>query len=247
MAATGTPIAHRLTDAFRVISIDLRGHGESEIPDGIDLVWTGMAQDILAVIDHFDLADVRVAGHSMGGCSAVLAEQVRPGTITAAWLFEPIVMPNDSAMYRSGPNPLVEMARRRREVFDTREAAYDRYASRPPFDTSDPASLWAYVDWGFEDMPDGSVRLKCRGEIEAQVFEHSRTNAFEGLASVQTAAVVAGGNDPEGPAKAAPMIAEALPNARFDLYNEYSHFGPMEAPDVMADAIRAAVITPLTH
>lgn len=101
--------------------MDFRGHGDSVVPDGITYDWPGMADDVLAVIDGLGLSTpVAAVGHSMGGCSIVLAELARPGTIAAAWLFEPILIPSGGGEHfaADGPNPLAESARRRREVFD---------------------------------------------------------------------------------------------------------------------------------
>jgi hypothetical protein len=56
--------------------------------------------------------------------------------------------------------------------------------------------------------------------------------------------VVAGGEADEAhaiPAQVAPIIADALGNARFELHPELSHFGPMQAPAVIAASIMAHV------
>lgn len=208
------PICRRLGDQYRCIAIDLRGHGDSEIPEGLELAWPGMARDVLAVLDHFGLSQVRAVGHSMGGCSLVLAELMRPGTITKGWLCEPIIIPEDPTMFTPGHSPLAESARRRREVFESREAAFERYSSRPPFDNVDPEALHAYVDGGFRDLPDGTVILKCRGSVEAAVFDNSLTDAFEHLPQVESILTINGSGDGGGPAEIAPTVAEQLSTLR---------------------------------
>ena len=207
--------------------------------------WHGMANDVLAVIDHFGFADLRVVGHSMGGCSLVLAESMRPGTIIGGWLFEPIVVPSDIVQLanESGERTSVmsEAARRRREIFESRDAAYERYASRPPFSTAHPDALRAYVDHGFEDLPDGTVRLKCRREVEAQVYENSMTDAWDRAPEVRSQLVIGGSGDGKAPAHWAPAVAERLPNGTFEHYPDLTHFAPLEAPDRVTAAIRAGV------
>ena len=59
-------------------------------------------------------------------------------------------------------NPLAEGALRRRPTFASRDEAFENYSSKPPFSALDPDALRAYVDHGFADEPDGTVRLKCR-------------------------------------------------------------------------------------
>lgn len=239
------PICERLAGEYRCIGIDLRGHGDSTIPTGLDLAWEGMARDVLAVVDHFGFETVHGVGHSMGGCSLILAESMRPGTVDRGWLCEPIVIPDDPELYpQEGPNVLAESSRRRREVFDSRDAAFARYASRPPFEGTDPAALRAYVDHGFADLPDGTVMLKCRGEIEAQVFEHSRTGAFDLLPSIRSHLTISGSGDGAGPANIAPLVAEALPNGTVEFLPELTHFAPLEDPGRVAGCIRAALAGP---
>lgn len=54
-----------LSDRYRVIAVDLRGHGESPKPaHGYRIAR--LAQDIREFLVHHDLSDVAIAGHSMG-------------------------------------------------------------------------------------------------------------------------------------------------------------------------------------
>ena len=66
-----TPVGPALADRFRVLSVDLRGHGDSaHTPPYGHLVY---AQDIAALIAHLDLKELVVVGHSMGGGVVVRA------------------------------------------------------------------------------------------------------------------------------------------------------------------------------
>lgn len=56
-----------LARIYRVLTMELRGHGQSGMPTGLDYTTERMAEDLKAVIDHFDPADFAVAGFSMGG------------------------------------------------------------------------------------------------------------------------------------------------------------------------------------
>lgn len=234
------PICHHLSGTYRCIAIDLRGHGDSDTPEGLDLHWDGMAQDILHVIDHFGFGQVSAAGHSLGGGCAMRAELARPGTIGRAWLFEPIIIPVDQQP-PDGRNPMARSARNRREIFESRDAALERYSSRPPFSDVDPEALRAYVEHGFRDLDDGTVILKCRGEVEAKVFESAFNDTFDGLSSVATAVTVAGSGDAGRPALLAPLIAGSLPHGTYEHYGDLTHFAPMEDPARIASAIHAAL------
>lgn len=56
-----------LTDDFRLVAMDLRGHGESEKPHDAYTDSTVWARDVQAVITELDLDDVVLVGWSYGG------------------------------------------------------------------------------------------------------------------------------------------------------------------------------------
>jgi pimeloyl-ACP methyl ester carboxylesterase len=243
-AMTWAPLAGELDTAARCWSLDFRGHGDSTVPDDGDYTWSGMADDVLAAVDHIGAppAGMLAVGHSLGGAALVLAEQARPGTFAGLWLFEPIIPPPPEGPLPAGPNPLATAARKRRRRFPDRDAAYANYASKPPLDTLTPAALRAYVDHGFRDVPGGEVELKCTPEVEAAVFESSfGTPIFPRLGEVRCPVTVAVSGDGGMPARLAPLVVDALPEARLESYPELTHFGPMEDPARLAVAIRAAL------
>ena len=165
------PLAAHLT-GFHLWSIDMRAHGDSDAPRDRPLEWYGFADDVLSVIDGIGLEKPYGVGHSKGAASLLLAEQARPGTFTALYLYEPVVVPTDHVSGHNPDNPLSNGARRRRDAFESFDAAYENYASKPPFSTLHPEVLRVYVDYGFTQNDDGTVSLKCRPENEAEVYAH---------------------------------------------------------------------------
>jgi pimeloyl-ACP methyl ester carboxylesterase len=242
LAMTWAPLAAAVADVAHSWALDFRGHGDSTTPKTLDFAWTGMAEDVLAVVDDLGVTAVRAAGHSMGGAALLMAEQRRPGTFSRLWLYEPIVFPPVEGG-GGGSNPLVEGARRRRPWFPDREAAYANFASKPPLDTLAPEALRAYVDHGLRDRPDDdTVELKCAPDVEARVFAEGATHpTFAHLDQVRCPVTVAASGDRVGPAQIAPLIAEALPNGRLERHPTLTHFGPMEDPEGVAAAVRAAL------
>jgi pimeloyl-ACP methyl ester carboxylesterase len=241
-ALVWAPLVHHLTDRFRCWAVDFRGHGDSTPPVGRSLEWAGFADDVLAVVDTLQLDRPFGVGHSKGGASLLLAEERRPGTLRAAYLFEPIVypVPEELPPGTSRRNELSEGARRRRDVFASRDQAYENYASKPPLSAMHPDALRAYVDHGFADQPDGTVRLKCRPEHEAEVFEMSwQHDAFERLEDVRCPVTVACGGEP-GPSLVAPLVAERLPAGRLEVHDDLGHFGPLQDPARIARSIERA-------
>ncbi len=236
---TWDPITEALGDRYDCWAIDFRGHGDSTLPEGTPLVWTGMSHDLGVAVDHIaqstGQAPSLAVGHSMGGAAIAMTELERPGTFSTVFLFEPILFPAlTENMERRGS--LSEGARRRRDVFESFDAAYERYASRPPLNNFDPRALRAYVDHGFRPI-EGGVKLKCAGSTEADVFDNSDNRAYERLADIPTVTMIAVGGDDAGPATIGPDITERLPNGVFHVDESLSHFGPMEEPDLFADLI----------
>lgn len=229
------PMAASLRSRFHVWALDFRAHGRSTVPASGELGWTGMIDDVLATVDALGGGPVAAFGHSMGGACLMGAELRRPGTIRRAFLFEPIIVP--SGFDGPGPNPLAEAARRRRSGFSSRAEALSRYASRPPLGTWRADALHAYVEHGFADAADGSVRLRCAPEHEAAVFEGSGKPLIRDMATVTTPAVVAFGSRDQGlsPADFAPMVADALPAGEGRSYAHLDHFGPFQDPPTLAE------------
>lgn len=75
-----------LTDAFRVITIDLPGHGESECIGEIHPIEQ-MGEVIKAVLDHLKVTQAVIIGHSMGGYIALSMARVYPGLFRGLGLF----------------------------------------------------------------------------------------------------------------------------------------------------------------
>ncbi|MCX7619885.1 MAG: alpha/beta hydrolase [Acidimicrobiales bacterium] len=237
------PVARRLRD-FHVFAPDFRGHGDSSAPHDLDYDWSGFADDVLAVVAELAPSGEQIvaAGHSKGGAALLLAEQRRPGTFAAVWCYEPVVFPPLDGAH-SLDNPLAEGALRRRETFASAVAAFENFASKPPFNTLDPEALGAYVRFGFRPEPDGTVRLKCPPVVESKVYRMgSQHGAFEHLSKVTCpVTVVSGAELPFGPSAFAARVVERLPNGRLETHPDLGHFGPLEDPARIADSIRQAL------
>lgn len=62
-------VAQRLGEDYRVLTVDLRNHGES--PHARDMDYTAMAADVGRLLERLKLEDVDLIGHSMGGKAAM--------------------------------------------------------------------------------------------------------------------------------------------------------------------------------
>jgi len=244
--AVWEPLSAALGPGFERWAVDFRAHGASAVPPGQDLDWRDIAPDVLTALDALAVPPGKTLGigHSMGGACLLLAELARPGTFAGLWLFEPITPPPGSLPAQAGGSTLVEGALRRRRSFPSPAEALANYASKPPFATLRADALHAYVRHGFTTGEDGAAHLACRPEDEAQVFRRGGDHhAFDRLGEVGCPVVVACGADEHGPALFAAEVADALPRGRLERHEHVGHFGPLEAPEHLAAAIRAFAAT----
>ncbi|WP_424888511.1 alpha/beta fold hydrolase [Streptomyces sp. XH2] len=79
------PVLPRLVERHRVIRFDVRGYGNSPAPTA----KFSVVEDLVAVLDHFGLSRVALAGSSMGGAAAVNLALADPARVAALALLVP--------------------------------------------------------------------------------------------------------------------------------------------------------------
>jgi pimeloyl-ACP methyl ester carboxylesterase len=239
------PLAAHLTATFRCWTFDARGHGDTATPPGLDWDWSSFADDVLAVVDGLGLDQPYGVGHSSGGSALLAAEARRPGTFAALWCYEPVVWPEITDELVASRRPLINGALKRRDVFRSREEAYDNFASKPPLESLDARALRAYVDCGFAPDKEG-VRLKCPPFVEASIYRQGlRHDGFSGLSRVRCPVTIAHGGRSE--AMGADIVqaqVDVLPEARLVTFADLTHFGPLEAIGSVAASILETVAPP---
>lgn len=62
---------------YRVVRLDTRGHGESEVPDS-GYTWENYVADLAGVLDHLGIERAHLVGCSMGGAIALAFAVMRP-------------------------------------------------------------------------------------------------------------------------------------------------------------------------
>lgn len=98
-------VAPKLAENHRVTAFDLRGHGFSAMT-GEGYRASDLGQDIVALMDHLDIDQAHLIGHSFGGAVALAAavhapDRVRQLTLADAWVPALQAMPplNDGAAW----------------------------------------------------------------------------------------------------------------------------------------------------
>jgi pimeloyl-ACP methyl ester carboxylesterase len=226
------PIAEALRSIGHVYSYDQRGHGDSEVPPVETISWDATASDLEGFLAAMGFKNVRAVGHSAGGTAIGAVAARRPDLIARAVLIEPVLVDPDDP--RERPNNLRERTLKRRRSFDSVNAMFDNFASKPPYHSWRRDILLEYCEYGTKADADGRRVLKCPPEIEAQIYATARD--FDGLGYVLRAAapmLVMFGRDSDSPGI---LAAERLraPHRRVVILPGATHFIPMEQPELCA-------------
>lgn len=87
--------ARDLRSDFRVLALDMRGHGDSDWPES-GYTFAQRADDLESFADSVGLRGVAVAAHSTGGVVAALLAERRPDIFSRLALLEPMVVVTES-------------------------------------------------------------------------------------------------------------------------------------------------------
>ena len=252
-AATLAPLAQQLRPHYRVISIDGRGQGDSGaplLPEGVQ--WERFAEDVAAVAGQIldETGHDRIEygiGSSFGGTVTAIAEARRPGTFARIALLDPPLHLTDEWLQQAGLDAavrararpeLVELARRRRAVWPSRDVIRQAWKDKPMFAAWAAEAFDLYVNEGFRDLPDGTVMLKCSPEVEAAVFEATSPdlNLFEVATAVACPALLVHAGRGYFPAALHEKFAAQFQNGAF-LNADAGHLMPLEDPQYCAELL----------
>jgi non-heme chloroperoxidase len=125
-------------EGWYAVSIDLRGHGESDWHAEGNYHWSAFADDVVHLARHFERLPVLV-GASLGGISSLLAVAETPEPLAAALVLVDIA----PRMEREGVERIKAFMRARPEGFASIEEAAEAIAQYLPHRTrrSDPSGL----------------------------------------------------------------------------------------------------------
>ncbi len=219
------PLAHA---GYRVILPDLRGHGQSpSSPEPATM--DAMADDVFRLLDRLQAARVVVVGHSMGGYVALAMLAAQPDR------FSGLVFTNT----RSQADDPAGRAARDETAKAVREHGADVLADRMMAKLV--SSTTRENQPGLIQRLDRMIReTPPEGAIAALQGMRDRPDRTGLLPEIEAPAlVVAGADDPITPADEAHKMADAIPDARFEVIPDTAHMTMIEAPDEFTKTLRA--------
>ncbi len=231
------PLAERLRAIGHVYSYDQRGHGDSSAaPDG-DYSWDSTMRDLEGFITAMGWSGVIAVGHSAGATALGSLACERPDLISRAVLAEPVIFESPTAPELGWRNPFIERTLKRRRIFDSVQAMYSNFESKPPYNTWRKDILRDYCEFGTRPTSDGRRELKCAPETEARFYETARD--FDGLGRILRCTapllIIFGQRGDSLGASLSGKVAQQLKNGRVIDVADTGHFLPMEKPDYVAD------------
>ena len=219
---------------FRVIAYDQRGHGRSTLgSDGIGSA--PMAADLAAVLQHFDVHDGVLVGHSMGGFVTVravldhadLAQRLRGLVLFATWAGRIL----DGAPQNRLQIPLLQSGILQRLIRNKTIATLFGAAqcgARPS-----PAMISAFME-AFNQ------HLDEHGPLLPIVRAFSREDRYPRLGEIAVPTVVmVGTEDSTTPASHSRRLAAGIPGARLVSVPDAGHLLNWEAPDDLIKVVES--------
>jgi non-heme chloroperoxidase len=219
---------------FRVIAFDQRGHGRSTLgSDGIGS--EPMAADLAAVLQHFDVRDGVLVGHSMGGFVTIravldhpdLTARLRGLVLFATWAGRIL----DGAPQNRLQIPLLQRGILQRLLRNQTVAVLFGAAqcgARPS-----PAMISVFIESLHRHLDE-------HGPLLPIVQAFSREDRYPRLAEIDVPTVVmVGSADRTTPPMHSRRLAEGIPGARLVNIPEAGHLLNWEAADELVKVIES--------
>ncbi|NDJ76139.1 MAG: alpha/beta fold hydrolase [Chloroflexi bacterium] len=235
----GFPLAHTiwnaqaeaLSDSYRVITPDLRGHGQSPAPEGVyhmDL----LAREIAALLDDLGIEQAVWVAQSMGGYVAMAALRLFPERFRGIGLVA--THPHaDSDEKRAD-----RMAAANSALANGSQAVADAMLPilfAPEFDLESETAV---------TLSRLMARTAPQGIAGAQRGMAARPDSVATLqATTIPALVIAGAQDQIVDPDVSQRMAATMPNAMFVPIEHAGHMPMLEQPDATTDALRAFMTT----
>ncbi len=150
---TYLPLIEALQQAnWQLYGLDFMGHGRSQISSDFSS-WYYFRDQILALLEHLQLEEVDIIGHSLGGATALLASALELSQgrerIRSLMLLDPTVLSPTAMFLRRlllfSSNSLARQAEKRRSQFRSMELVRRSYRLSPLFQNWDRRAFEAYL------------------------------------------------------------------------------------------------------
>lgn len=220
------PQVEALSDRFRIITVDLRGHGESEAP-----LWhysiDQFADDVNGLLDHLSVQQAVMVGLSMGGYVLFTFYRKYTGKVRAMVLTDTRAQA-DTEEVRAGR-------------FNMAQAAYAK-GTGPILEAMlpkllSPTSRETRADL-VERVTSMVTSMQLSGIVGDLIAMAERADAVPVLKEITCPTLVLVGElDPATPPEEVRGIAEGIRGARFEVIPGAAHLPNLEQPEAFNRAL----------
>ncbi|CUQ65948.1 alpha/beta fold hydrolase [Candidatus Nitrospira inopinata] len=222
------PQVEALSSEFRIVTVDLRGHGESDAP-----LWRytldQAAEDVRALMDHLSIGQAVLVGLSMGGYILFAFHRRYPDRIKG------LILANTRAQG--------DTAEGKEARFQMAQIAY----KKGPAAVADLIIPKLLSPLTIETRPDLVRRVRAMiestevsgiaGDLMAMA---ERTDSIPLLGSITCPVhVIAGELDQATPPADAKLMADRIAGSRFTVIPQAGHLSNLEQPDAFNRVVRA--------
>ncbi len=194
---------------FRVVRMDMRGHGRTAIPPADGLTLDRLSQDVVELMDEVGVERAHVAGSSAGGIIAMWTAVSRPARVKTLAAYATIPGLKMSAGHTDYQGWIRAMRSEGVEGFLRRTAA-DRF----DLDAVDPG----FLDWFIGEAARNDVEMLVR-----MVTLMSSTDFSERMADISCPSLmVVPGGDPNQSADEYDVLKQ-IPDCTFKVYDGLPH------------------------
>ncbi len=221
------PQVKALSANFRVITLDLRGHGESDAPMwlySMDL----FADDILALLDHLSIDQVVLAGFSMGGY--------------IAFAFYRRYQNRVKALILADTRPQADSPEGKLNRFKSAQTAYKEGAGPiaeamiPKLLTPQTVQRRTEIVQAVRKMITGTPVPGIVGDLMAMA---ERPDSVTLLSEIRCPTlIIVGEQDGLTPPADAKLMAEKIKNAKLEIIPGAGHLSNLEQPDSFNKAVQ---------
>ena len=215
-------LARALADNYRVISVDLRNHGDSPHEQRMDLEVMGL--DIVELMDQLCIESAALIGHSLGGKVAMQVAMNNPNRVTCLAVAD--ISPVD---YQEQTNSTVISALEQLSggVIESRHEA-DTLLSEYQID----APTRAFILKNLYRLSTGLYGLKLNVDSIASNYGNNLVRAPEGQSYAGPTLFVKGQNSAYIQDKHRPIIDALFPHSQLEIIDGVGHWLHAEKPQV---------------
>jgi 3-oxoadipate enol-lactonase len=213
-------VVKRLSSQARLITPDLRGHGQTEAPPEV-YTMRRMADDVAALMDQLEIQQAVLVGHSMGGYASLAFSLAYPDRLLGLGMV---------ASQAAADNPERRVARYETALAVESDGVGSVAESMPGKLTNQPELAHRLHEMILATKPAG-VAGTLRGIAERQDMR-----AWISSVGIPVA-VIAGTEDVLISLERAKERARCFPKAQLTVVHKAGHMPMMEAPDEVTAAL----------